>query len=91
MSNNGRQDSLLIFIKALLQQAAIDMQQRPEILTKKEAAEFLRISNSALERFAFKLHEIPYSKPGKHAVFLTSDLLKWLKERRIPSIYDQGV
>jgi len=86
-SNN----SMLAFVKAVLEKASTEIQAEREIMNKAEAAEYLRISVPTLERFAFKLHEIPYSKPSKHAVFLRRDLLKWLHERRIPSVFDQGV
>ena len=66
-------------------------ERKKEVFTKTEAAEFLNISVSALERLAFRKNEIAYSKPAKHAVFLRADLLKFLEKRRIPSIYDEGV
>ena len=66
-------------------------ERKKEVFTKTEAAEFLNISVSALERLAFRKNEIAYSKPAKRAVFLRADLLKFLEKRRIPSIYDEGV
>jgi len=62
-----------------------------KVYNKEEAAEFCRLKVSALERYAFRNHEIAYSKAGKSAVFLRQDLLKFLEKRRIPSIYDEGV
>lgn len=78
-------------IKRLLIQAVSEIHDDQQVFTKEEAARFLRISTSALERWAFKKKEIAYSKPSKHAVFLRADLLKFLEKRRIPSIYDEGV
>lgn len=53
-----------------------------EILNKKEAAEFLRISISNLERL-MKEKKIPHSKINGRVLFLKEDLLKWVKSKRI--------
>ena len=78
-------------IKSLILEAVRSLHEEKQVFTKEEAAEFLRVSVSTIERMAFKKNEIAYSKPAKHAVFLKSDLLKFLEKRRIPSVYDEGV
>jgi|APSaa5957512622_1039677.scaffolds.fasta_scaffold127869_2 hypothetical protein len=78
-------------MKKLILDTAEDLQGQDQVLTKQEAADFLKISVHAIERLAFKRNLIAYSKPGKSAVFLKSDLLRFLSKRRIPSIYDEGV
>lgn len=78
-------------IQHLLLKAVEEIHEEKQVFNKQEAADFLRVSVSTIERLAFKKNEIAYSKPGKHAVFLRTDLLKFLKKRRIPSVYDEGV
>jgi hypothetical protein len=78
-------------LRELLLQAVEQLKEEQEVFTKEEAAAFLNIKVGTLERFAFKKNEIAYSKPGKNAVFLRRDLLKFLAKRRIPSVYDEGV
>lgn len=56
-----------------------------EIMSKKEAAEFLRISVSTLERL-MRENKIPYAKINKKrrkVLFLKEDLLKWVKSKRV--------
>ena len=56
-----------------------------EILSKKEAAQFLRISISTLDRL-MKEKKIPYAKINKKrrkVLFLKEDLLKWVKSKRV--------
>ena len=86
-------DSILnvSILKRLLYEAVYQLHDEQQVFTKAEAAAFLKIKISSLERYAFKLNEIAYSKAGKNAVFLRQDLLKFLAKRRIPSIYDEGV
>lgn len=78
-------------LKRLMYEAISQLHDEQQVFTKAEAAAFLKIKESALERYAFKLNQIAYSKAGKNAVFLREDLLKFLAKRRIPSIYDEGV
>jgi helix-turn-helix protein len=87
----GYEGSNLVVIKQMIMQAVSQIHDDQLVFTKEEAAEFLRISTSALERWAFKKKEIAYSKPSKHAVFMRADLLRFLEKRRIPSIHDEGV
>ncbi len=82
---------LLIQFKKMLLSVVKDFHEEKQVFNKHEAAKFLCISVHTLERLAFKKNEIAYSKPAKHAVFLRTDLLSFLKRRRIPSIYDEGV
>jgi len=52
-----------------------------EILLKKEAAEFLRISNRTLD-YLVVTGQIPFSRIGKRGVrFSKNRLLEWIKER----------
>lgn len=83
--------AILQQLKQLILDTAKDLQVQSQVMTKQEAADFLKISVHAIERLAFKKNLIAYSKPGKSAVFLKTDLLKFLSERRIPSIYDEGI
>ncbi len=56
-----------------------------DILSKKEAAEFLRISISTLDRL-MKENKIPYAKINKtrrKVLFLKEDLIKWVKSKRV--------
>ena len=56
-----------------------------EILNKKEAAEFLRMSVSTLERL-MKEGKIPYAKINttrRKVLFLKEDLIKWVKSKRV--------
>jgi len=56
-----------------------------EIMSKKEAAEFLRISISTLERL-MRENKIPYAKINKtrrKVLFLKEDLISWVKRKRV--------
>lgn len=53
-----------------------------EILGKKEAAKFLKISVSNLSRL-MKEKKIPYSKVNGRVLFLKEDLIKWVKSKRV--------
>lgn len=53
-----------------------------EILTKKEAAQFLKVSISHLSNL-MKKKEIPYSKTNKKVLFIKEDLIKWVKNKRV--------
>ncbi len=53
-----------------------------EILSKKEAAKFLKISVSNLSRL-MKEKKIPYSKVNGRVLFLKEDLIKWVKSKRV--------
>jgi len=55
---------------------------KDEILTKKETAEFLKISMSHLSNL-MKRKEVPYSKMNKKVLFLKEDLIKWVKSKRV--------
>ncbi len=78
-------------LKDILIQAVDQLNEEQEVYNKEEAANFLKLSTHSIERLAFKENKIAYSKPGKSAVFMKRDLLKFLEKRRIPSIYDEGV
>jgi hypothetical protein len=78
-------------LRQLLLQVVEQLNEEQEVFTKEEAAAFLNIKVSTLERLAFRKNEIGYTKPDRHAVFLKRDLLKFLENRRIPSVYDEGV
>jgi len=53
-----------------------------DILTKKEAAQFLKISISTLDRLMVEKN-IPYSKINRRVLFLKEDLIKWVKSKRV--------
>ena len=53
-----------------------------EIMNKKEAAEFLRISLSTIKKL-MKEKKIPFSKINGRVLFLKKDLLKWVESKRI--------
>lgn len=52
-----------------------------EVMTRKEAAEFLRISQGSVA-YLVKTDQIPYSRLGKRNVrFYRERLIEWMKER----------
>lgn len=53
-----------------------------ELLTRKELAEFLRISIATLQTM-MKNREIPFYKINKRIIFKKSDIDEWLKQRKI--------
>lgn len=53
-----------------------------DVLNKKGAAEFLKMSVSNIDRLIQK-KEIPYSKVGKRVLFLKEDLINWIKSNRV--------
>ncbi len=82
---------ILYYLKQLILDTVEELKAQNHVMTKQEAADFLKVSVYAIERLAFKKNLIAYSKPGKSAVFLKADLLKFLKKRRVPSVFDEGV
>lgn len=54
------------------------MNEWPEVLTAKEAAEFLRISRDSLYDAAGR-GDIPHRRIGKRMVFSRARLLAWLE------------
>ncbi len=57
-----------------------------EILTIKEVAEFLRISPTSVRRLQQGRH-IPFIKVGGGIRFIKNDIIKYLEENRIESMY----
>ena len=53
-----------------------------EILTIKEASQFLKIGKTTLYKLA-RNGEIPARKVGREWRFVKSELIKWLKEKQI--------
>lgn len=53
-----------------------------DVMNKKEAADFLRISLATLKRF-MKEKKIPYSKINGRVLFLKKDLIKWVESKKI--------
>ncbi len=53
-----------------------------EVLNKKGAAEFLKMSVSNIDRL-IQMKQIPYAKVGKKVLFLREDLLNWVKSKRV--------
>jgi len=62
-------------MSAVLSEVAQD-----EILTSREAAEFLKISVLTLHK-ALKFQDLPSHKVGRKYVFLRSEILEWLKRQ----------
>lgn len=52
-----------------------------EVLTIREASQFLRIGKTTLYKLARK-EEIPARKVGREWRFVKSELIRWLKEKR---------
>jgi excisionase family DNA binding protein len=71
----------ILFIKKVLSERQNTNERKvpvlPEILSLKEAAEFLRLSVSKLYQLTSK-NEVPFYKQGSRVLFKRSDLLKWL-------------
>ena len=53
-----------------------------DILSKKEATRYLKISMATLDRL-MKEKKIPYSKINGRVLFLKDDLIKWVKSKRV--------
>ena len=53
-----------------------------DVLDKKGASQFLKMSVSNLDRLISK-KDIPHSKVGKKVLFLKEDLIHWLKRKRV--------
>ena len=81
----------IFLLKRLLVQTASEIQSENQVLSKEEAADFLKVSIHTIERLAFRKNQIAYSKAGKKAVFLKRDLLEYLAHKRIPTVYEDGV
>lgn len=56
-----------------------------EVLSIKQAAEFLSLSTSTLYTYV-NLRKIPFSKRNGKLYFLKSSLLKWIKESEKPTL-----
>jgi len=53
-----------------------------DVLTKKEASRYLKISISTLDRL-MKTKDIPYSKINGRVLFLKRDLIKWIESKKV--------
>jgi len=53
-----------------------------DVLTKKEASRYLKISISTLDRL-MKTKDIPYSKINGRVLFLKKDLIQWIESKKI--------
>ncbi|HEC93437.1 MAG TPA: DNA-binding protein [Candidatus Atribacteria bacterium] len=53
-----------------------------DVLSKKEACKFLKISIATLDRL-IRRKEIPFLKLNGRVLFLREDLIKWLKSKRV--------
>jgi excisionase family DNA binding protein len=53
-----------------------------DIMNRKEAARYLKVSTSTLDRLV-KDRKIPFSKINGRILFLKKDLLKWVESKRI--------
>ena len=56
-----------------------------EYLRTEQAAEFLNLSKSALEKFRIRGEGPTYLKGGKIVLYKISDLREWLESRRFQS------
>jgi len=52
-----------------------------EIMTKKEAAKFLKLSVSTIDRL-MKKRDIPFSKINGKVLFQKKDLVAWLESKK---------
>ena len=53
-----------------------------DVLTKKEASRYLKISISTLDRL-MKTKDIPYSKINGRVLFLKKDLIQWIESKKV--------
>ena len=58
----------------------------PEVMTMDEAASFLRMEKATLYA---KTKNIKHSKPGKHNLFLKTDLIEYLKNNYVTTAEEQ--
>ena len=58
-----------------------------EVFSRKEAARFLSVSISFLEKL-MREKKIPYSKINGKVLFMREDLIEWLKQNRVVSPRD---
>jgi hypothetical protein len=56
-----------------------------EMLTTREAAEFLRIKPSTLITWRFRGKGPPYRKHGGKVLYSVDDLRSWSEARRVPA------
>lgn len=71
---------LLIFLS---QENRINLMNEDKLFTKKEACEYLRISETTLNRL-IKKEEISYIKLERKVLFRKSDIDNFLESRKIP-------
>jgi len=55
---------------------------KDDVLSKKEACKYLKISMATLDRL-IKEKKIPFSKINGRVLFLKEDLINWLKSKRV--------
>jgi predicted DNA-binding transcriptional regulator AlpA len=57
---------------------------RPQLLTNREAADFLGVSQGTLDVWRCeRRYTIPYHKIGSKVFYDTADLLAWLQSRKV--------
>jgi hypothetical protein len=60
----------------------------PTYLTRKEAAEYLRIPEHSLQRKDTRTRAIPYSIVGGKALYTLADLDAWVAAHRVEPVVD---
>jgi hypothetical protein len=58
-----------------------DTKPEPELMTRPEAAEFLRITKGTLEKWAARGIGPPYILVGRNAIYRKRDLLNWIDDK----------
>lgn len=71
--------------KTTLAYIEIDRAPRPDLVTRQELADILRVSDRYIERL-LERNEIPYVKVGRHCLFWLSDVTAYLDSRRVPAV-----
>lgn len=76
-------------VKEVLQdfQTTENQQGENELMTSKEAAKFLHLSQNTIYQKASQM-EIPHFKRGKRIYFQKSELLKYIEEGRVKTVQD---
>lgn len=68
----------------------IDRAPRPDLVTRQELAEILRVSDRYVDRL-IERNAIPYAKVGRYCRFRFSDVEEYLDSCRVPAATDRHV
>lgn len=72
--------------KTTLAPIKIDRAPRPDLVTRQELADILRVSDRYVERL-IERNEIPYVRLGRNCLFWLSDIVAFLADRRVPTTW----